>query len=348
MDIKVGQDTKGLFAIIYGSDGIQWVRGKEAEILAKKSEFFKRSASDNLISGYVTMAGQIIEAFAQLGQWYELHQIRRLEEARFEERRIIWLVNCANLVLNNLQVNGRLDAKAAFYLSREASDLFEVCEKTPKLAIPGTILYMCYAIRRHLSQFNVASYEYISSVFHHQGALVSGSPLFGETLGKILGDAPVQSDASWLEYHSAEEQLEAMLTLASEKKSIEVDGKDVAKSAALLAAFIPIPVFWGSGVAARAFFVVGGMARGVAAGYSIQPLLQLVKDLSKESKRIRAIEEYHDLLLLSLEAANTARLLSVQKRLLEGTGQKSLILFGQSPAIMIDRPDKTMDLITDK
>ena len=346
MDIKVGQDTKGLFAIICGSNGIQWVRGKKAEILAKQSGMFKKALSDGGITRYVSMAGQIIEAVAQLGQWYELHQIRLIEEARFEERRIDWLVSCANLVLNNLQVNGRIDAKAAFYLSREASALFEVCEKNPKLAIPGTILYMCHIIRRHLSEFNAASYEYMSSVFLHHGSLISGSPLFGETLGEILGDASVPSDASWLEYHSAEEQLEAMLALASEKKSIEVDWKDVAKSAALLAAFVPIPVFWGAGAAARTFFAINGMARCAAAGYSIQPLFKLVKDITKninESKRIRVIEEYHDILLLSLEAANTARLLSVQKRLLEGAEQKELILLGQSPTTALPAPENMME-----
>ncbi len=235
-------------------------------------------------------------------------------------------------MLNDITANGRLDGKAAYYLSREASGVFEACENNPKIHVPGTVLYMCYGIHRDLAEFNIASNEYVSSILRQQGTLTTDSALYGETLKKILGDAQVPSDASWLEYHSAEEQLEAMIAFVSEKKSVEVDWKDIAKSSVLLAAFIPIPVFWGAGMVARTLITVGGMARSAAVGYSIQPLYKLVKGIFKninDTKRINLIEDYRDLLLLQLEAANTARFLWVQGRLLEGTEQKRLVLLGQ-------------------
>lgn len=346
MDIKVGQDIQGPFAIIYGPKGVQWIRGQQAELLTRRSGLSTGPLVDGGSAGHVAVAGKIIEAVSHLGQWYEMRQIRLLEEAIFEERRIHWLISCANLVLNDIQANGMLDAKAAFYLSREASKLFEACEKNPKIDLPGTILYMCHGVRRHLADFNAASHEYLSAALHHRGALTTGSPLFGKTLKKILGDTPIPSDASWLEYYSAEKQFEAMLALASKKKSIEVDWKDIAKSAVLLSAFIPLPVFWGSGTAARMIFAAGGMASGAVASYGIQPMLQLFKDMFKnikDTKQLRLIEEYHDLLLLQFEAANTARLLWVQGRLLEGTKQKKLILLGQSPITALPSPGEMPD-----
>ena len=345
MDVKIGKDSKGLFAIIYGAGGVQWVRGQRAAEIAKKSGLSQTQQASEDGSRHIAAAGQIIEAVARLGQWYEMRQMRLLEEARFEERRIPWLVSCANLVLNDIAANGRLDAKAAYYLSREASGLFEACENNPKIYVPGTVLYMCHGIHRHLAEFNIASNEYVSSVLRQHGALTTDSSLYGETLRKILGDANVPSDASWLEYHSAEEQLEAMIAYASEKKSAEVEWKDIAKSSVLLAAFIPIPVFWGAGMVARTLLTVGSMARGAAVGYSIQPLFKLVKGFFKnisDAKRIQMIEDYRDLLLLQLEAANTARFIWVQERLLEGTDQKKMILLGQEPVPALTAPNEVL------
>lgn len=343
MDVKVGQDTKGLFAIIYGPGGVRWVRGQQAAEIARQSGLSQARQVGEASSGQIAAAGQIIEAVARLGQWYEMRQMRLLEEARFEERRIPWLVSCANLVLNDITANGRLDGKAAYYLSREASGVFEACENNPKIHVPGTVLYMCHGIHRHLAEFNIASNDYVSSVLRQQGAITTDSSLFGETLRKILGDAQVPSDASWLEYHSAEEQLEAMIAYASEKKSVELDWKDIAKSSVLLAAFIPIPVFWGAGMVARTLFTVGGMARGAAVGYSIQPLFKVVRGFFKnqnDTKRIQMFEDYRDLLLLQLEAANTARFIWVQGRLLEGTEQKKLVLLGHEPIPALPAPDE--------
>jgi len=39
----------------------------------------------------VEAAARVIEAVAALGQWYEMHQFRKLSEAQHEERRIRWL-----------------------------------------------------------------------------------------------------------------------------------------------------------------------------------------------------------------------------------------------------------------
>ena len=98
MDIKVGKDIQGPFAIIYGPNGVQWVRGQQAQILANQSGISTKPLADGSGTGYGAVAGQIIEAVANLAQWYEMRQMRLLEEARFGERRIHWLINCANLV----------------------------------------------------------------------------------------------------------------------------------------------------------------------------------------------------------------------------------------------------------
>lgn len=334
MDIKVGQDTQGLFAIIYGPNGVQWVRGQRAMELARQFGPSMVPDTDANKAGYINMAGRIIESIGQLAQWYELRQIRLLEEARFEERRIQWLVSCASLVLNDICVNGRIDAKAAFYLSREAGALFDVCKDDPEFDIPATVLYLCYNIRRFLSEFNITSNEYLSQALRDKGVLTTGSSLFGETLKKLSGETTVPSDAFWLEYHSAEKQLEAILKLASEKDSAEIGWKDIAKSTVLLTVFIPLPVFWGdAGIVARSLLITN-ITRGTAAIYGVQPLFKLLKDMIKnikDIKLIKMIEEYHDLLLLQLETANTNRLINVQGRLLEGAEQKRLILIGQSP-----------------
>jgi len=334
MDIKVGQDTQGQFAIIYGRGGIQWVRGRGADALAKQSGLSLPRQVDKEGSLHIAAAGQIIEAVAELGQWYEMRQMRLIQEAQYEERRIPWLVNCANLVLNDISTNERLDAKAAYYLSRDASSLFEVCEKNPKIYIPGSILYMCHGIHKQLAKFNAASNEYLSSVLSQEGALTASSSIFGEGLKKFFGDTQIPDDTSWLKYHSAEEQLEAMLELGSEKKSVEIDWKDIAKSSVLLAAFIPIPAFWGAGIAARTLLTVGGLARGAAINYSIQPLSKIVKSIYKnlnDTKQIQMFMDIRDLILLKFEAKNTARLIEVQSRLLEGMKQKEFILLGREP-----------------
>lgn len=342
MDIKIGQDTKGPFAIIYGRGGVQWVRGRSADALAKQSGLSLPRTSDKDGSLQIAAAGQIIEAVAELGQWHEMRQMRLIQEAQFEERRIPLLVSCANLVLNDITTNGRLDSKAAYYLSRDASGLIEACVKNPKIYVPGSVLYMCYGIQKQLAKFNAASNEYLSSVLRQEGALTTGSSIFGKGLKKFFGDTQIPDDASWLNYFSAEEQLDAMLELASEKKSVDIDWKDIAKSSVLLAAFIPIPAFWGAGIAARTLLTVGGLARGAAINYSIQPLSKIVKSIYKnlnDTKQLQVFMDLRDLFLLEFEAKNTARLIEVQGRLLEGTEQKELILLGQEPIPMLPAPD---------
>ena len=334
MDVKFGQDRAGLFAIVYGPGGIKWVRGERAERIAQDAGLKKTVGGDFKATGYLSAAGTIIQAIAQLGIWYEMRQMRLLEEAKFEERRLIWLVNCASLVLNDMHANGRLDSKETFYLSREAQHLFEAVEKNNKVDFPGTILYMCHRIHQNLAEFNAASYEVLSSTLRDRGVLSTQKSVFAETLEKIFGSAAVPNDLAWLEYHSAEEQLEAALALAREKKSSELDWKDIAKSTVLLAAFVPIPVFWGAGIA-RGLLTIGGLtARHAAAIYSFQPLYRTLKGLLKDTsdiKKAEKIEEYQDLLLLQFEAANTSRLISVQTRLLAGMEQEPVILFGHTP-----------------
>jgi hypothetical protein len=342
MAVKSGVDAKGFFTIIYGPGGIKWARGEEALRIAKQAGLKGVGSSDFTGSGYLSAACQITKAIAQLGMWYEMRQMRQLEEARFEERRLDYLVSCASLVLNDMRTNGRLDAKETFYLSREAQGLFEAAYRPKsKLHIPGTILYMCHRIHRSLAEFNAASYEVLSSKLRSQGVLTTQRSIFGEELGKLFGGGPVPNDTSWLEYHSAEEQLEAALAFARENKSAEVNWKDIAKSAVLLAAFVPIPLFWGAGVA-RAFITIGGLAAGNAAAlYSIQPLYRLLRSLSKNKREISEIdmlEEYQDLLLLQFEAANTSRMISVQARLLEGMEQNSAILVGYTPMDTLPAP----------
>ncbi len=335
MDVKVGEDSKGVFAIVYGPNGVRWLRGATAQKYAEHSGFGSGSHSSTTL-GYLSVATDVINAVARLGQWYEMHQMRLLEEAQFEERRINWLVSCVNLVLNDMHANSRLNAKAAFYLSREAEGLYEVCEKNSKVGIPGTVLFMCHEIRQSLAEFNIASYSYLSDVLNKRGNLGIGKSIYRETLGKILGDVQLPSDASWLEYYSAEDQLEAMLGLVAEKKSIEINWKDIAKSAVLLAAFVPTPIFWASGVAMRVLYTTGTMSRGAVAAFGIQPLIQIVTNIinsKNDSKQMQLIGEYHDLLLLRFEAANTARLLSVQERFLEATGEKNVVLIGKESAI---------------
>jgi hypothetical protein len=343
MDIKIGQDTKGQFAIIYGRGGVQWVRGRGADALAKQSGLSLQRPAEKDGSLHIAAAGQILEAVSELGQWYEMRQMRLIQEAHYEEQRIPWLLSCANLVLNDITANGRLDSKAAYYLSRDASGLFEACVKNPKIYVPGSVLYMCYGIQKQLAKFNAASNDYLSSVLRQEGTLTTGSSIFGEGLKKIFGDTRIPDDASWLKYHSAEEQLEAMLELASEKKSVEIDWKDIAKSSVLLAAFIPIPAFWGAGIAARTLFTIGGMARGAAVSYSLQPLSKIVKGIYKnmnDTKQIQMFVDLRDLFLLKLEANNTARLIEVQSRLLEGTEQKELVLLGQEPIPALPAPEE--------
>jgi len=34
MDVKIGQESRGLFAIIYGPGGVRWVRGQRAAEIA--------------------------------------------------------------------------------------------------------------------------------------------------------------------------------------------------------------------------------------------------------------------------------------------------------------------------
>jgi len=68
MDVKIGQDSKGLFAIIYGGGGIQWLRGRGAEEFAQRYGLSLPRPADKDSSLHIAAAGQIIEAVAELGQ----------------------------------------------------------------------------------------------------------------------------------------------------------------------------------------------------------------------------------------------------------------------------------------
>ncbi len=85
----------------------------------------------------VEAAARAVEAVAALGQWYELHQFRKLAEAQHEERRIQWLADYIQLFVEMVR-NGALDIKLSYYLSRESERLFNAVFENNKIDLPSS------------------------------------------------------------------------------------------------------------------------------------------------------------------------------------------------------------------
>ncbi len=348
MDIKTGYDSKGLFAIRYGPGGVKWFRGNQAEALRQHFSDLPKSRPHIGINHIAGIAGQIFQSVSQLGIWYEMRQMRMLQSAEFEERRITSLINCVNLLLDDMKVNNELDNKAAYYLSVEASGLFSECIKNDKIHIPGNVLYMCNKIRRYLGEFNSATHEYFETALSDKDLSVINKSIFSDTFGKIKNNELNIDKIDWLKYVSAEEQAEETLSLIRDKNSNDIELSEIIKSSAFLISFLPIPLFLGAGTAARIIVTASNIAKGISVGYSVEPLIKLYRNFLKsinDSKWIKAFEKYHDLYLLKLESANTTRILSLNNYYINMIPQNELTLIGSYDTIglpLLEEPQKNL------
>src|SRR5207248_5524099 len=145
-----GWDDQGTFTIRYGPDGVKWRRGWP-EGVPSPSAVTKSAVSGGIPQ--IEAAARIIEAVAALGQWYEMHQFRKLSEAQHEERRIQWLMDYIELFVETTAGSAQIDAKATFYLSRETERLFEALVTNPKMDVPSSLLYFCSIVQRQLADF---------------------------------------------------------------------------------------------------------------------------------------------------------------------------------------------------
>ena len=64
-----------------------------------------------------------------------------------KKRRIQWLADYIQLFVEHMARNTELDAKASYYLSREAERLFDALLRNQKIDVPSVLMYSCSVIQ---------------------------------------------------------------------------------------------------------------------------------------------------------------------------------------------------------
>src|SRR6266542_6365004 len=103
MSEKYGWDSKGPFTIKYEPKGVKWNRGWP-QGTPLPPDFAKSGGAAGLPQ--IEAAARVMEALSALGQWYEMHQFRKLSEAQHEERRIQWLTDYIQLFVEHMARGG--------------------------------------------------------------------------------------------------------------------------------------------------------------------------------------------------------------------------------------------------
>ena len=335
MSEKYGWDQQGPFTIRYGPNGVKWHRGWP-EGAPLPEDFTKTGVSAGLPQ--VEAAARVVEAVAALGQWYEMHQFRKLSEAQHEERRIQWLADYIQLFVEHMARNTELDAKASYYLSREAERLFDALLGNPKIDVPSVLMYSCSVIQRHLAEFNRSSSVFLLSAFKAEANFNPASTVYlqdqlrKEFQRHRVGLKPIRlHDEGWLEYRPAEELLEELIALAEAGKLESLTWEDIAKSALLVSLFIPIPPIEGIALAARLAIWAGWWAaKGGATTAALPHASKMIRHINEfcrgkpNERRSQLLKDFADLMLLKLEADTTTRLLTVAGNLMLSSGVKQL------------------------
>jgi hypothetical protein len=234
--------------------------------------------------------------------------------------------------------NTELDAKASYYLSREAERLFDALLGNPKIDVPSVLMYSCSVIQRHLAEFNRSSSVFLLSAFKTQGKFdpAASSHVKNQFKREVqrqhLGIKPISlTDGDLLEYRPAEELLEELIALAEAGKLESLTWEDIAKSALLVSLFIPIPPIEGISLAARlAIWAAMGAAKGGATTAALPHASKMIRHINEffrgnpSERRVQLLKDFADLMLLKLEADSTTRLLTVTGNLMLTTGVKQL------------------------
>lgn len=103
----------------------------------------------NLI-GPVGLALEALETAAQFAMWFELHQMRRLMEANFEERRHAWLNNIFDQWIEEHQNGDGIRRDISNAMTAEASAFVQAVAENARISIPQQILLKATRIADYL------------------------------------------------------------------------------------------------------------------------------------------------------------------------------------------------------
>jgi hypothetical protein len=349
MNEKYGWDSQGPFTIRYGPQGVKWNRSWPKDTPSPPG-YANSGGAVGL--PYIEAATRAVEAVASLGQWYEMHQFRKLSEAQHEERRNQWLAEYIQLFVEHLARNSELDAKVSYYLSRETERLFNALFDNQKADVPGTLMYTCSVVQRYLADFNKNSSYCLRSAFAAEGKFNPTATfnlqdqLRNEFQRHNIGLEPAHlSDEDWLTYRPAEESFQELIALAEAGKLESITWEDIAKSALLLSLFIPIPPVAGFSLAARVAIWTGlGAVKGGTATAALPHASKMIRHINEffkgkpSERRARLLKDFADLVLLKLEADSTTRLLTAAGSLMLVTGVKQLVI-ASNPQVSLPDQD---------
>ncbi len=209
-------------------------------------------------------------------------------------------------------------------------------------------MYTCSAIHRQLADFNRNSSLCLVDALKLKGASGDANTFHLRTLLKRefqqrhIDSASIDlSDEDWLRYRSAEELLDELILLAEEDRLESITWQDIAKSALLLALFVPVSPAGEVAIVTRIAVAFGaGIAKGGAAGAAFphaSKMLRHVNELCRgkpTERRIHMLRDFADLMLLKLEAENTSRLLITAGALMHTTGVDHLTIASSPQSLL--------------
>jgi len=201
-------------------------------------------------------------------------------------------------------------------------------------------MYTCSAVHRQLADFNRNSALCLVAALKLKGASGDANTfhmrtqLKREFQGRHIDATSIDlSDEDWLRYRSAEELLDELISLAEDGRLESITWQDIAKSALLLALFVPVFPAGEVAIATRIAVAFGaGIARGGAASAAFPHASKMLRHLNELCKgkpterRVHMLRDYADLMLLKLEAENTSRLLITAGALMLSTGVDQLTI----------------------
>lgn len=112
------------------------------------------SASGGVSLGPIGIGLQALQAAAQFGIWYELHQMQKLQKAQFHERRHAWLNDIAEQWVAEHRDAVCLKQDCTDALSSEAAKLFDVYVESDQVDIPEVLLLKVRRIGDYLDAVN--------------------------------------------------------------------------------------------------------------------------------------------------------------------------------------------------
>jgi hypothetical protein len=116
-----------------------WKQGRDAsgQIVSMERHTCPGSATP---IGVLDLPFRALEAIAELGKWYEKHQMRKLQEAQFAERRHQWMRDILNQWAEEHRDRHSIRIDVTQAVADESRKLFNALVENPRADVPQTLL----------------------------------------------------------------------------------------------------------------------------------------------------------------------------------------------------------------